>query len=366
MVNASSADALDFSDGNLAMHGHTTPAVIATAFALGQDRGANAGRLLRAIVAGIEMECLIGLVGSSSLLRKGFHPTGNLATFGAATTAAYLLDLNEDQWCSAIGLAATQASGLLASGGSMAKPFHSGKAALNGILSASLSKRGFISNAGALESPNGFLATHAGDELTLDFPSIDSQHLIMGTIFKSHAACLLTHSSIENMLFLGSHHGVNAASVEHVELLVPRSFMSVCNIPEPYTSLEAKFSLRCVVAMTLLGDDTRDVSAYLPERIHRKEIRDLIGRISVTPRDDIAGVASTAVVTTKDGAKFQMTSDTYKPIENMHTKVEIVLRKYRTLVVPRLGQRRASELETAVMSMSDAAPVEPVIALLVD
>ena len=96
MVNAATADAMDFSDGNLAMRGHTTPAVIATAFALAESTGVNALRFVNAIVAGIEMECRVGLIVNPPRLRKGFHPTGSMATFGAAATAAVLLDLTEE------------------------------------------------------------------------------------------------------------------------------------------------------------------------------------------------------------------------------------------------------------------------------
>lgn len=97
------------------------------------------------------------------LLERGFHPTGNVATFGAAAAASRLLNLGPDRTAMALGLAATQAAGLLASGGTMAKPFHSGKAAFNGLLSARLAARGFIGKADALGAPAGFLTTHGSD-----------------------------------------------------------------------------------------------------------------------------------------------------------------------------------------------------------
>ncbi|MGB6446588.1 MAG: MmgE/PrpD family protein [Xanthobacteraceae bacterium] len=55
MVNAAAADALDFSDGNLAMRGHTTPAVVATALAFAEESGSS-------VIAGIETDCRIGLM----------------------------------------------------------------------------------------------------------------------------------------------------------------------------------------------------------------------------------------------------------------------------------------------------------------
>jgi 2-methylcitrate dehydratase PrpD len=69
---------------------------------------------------------------------RGFHSTGTLGAFGAAAAAGLLLGLDEDQMTVALGLAGTQAAGLKAMFGTMAKPFHAGKAAANGVLAARL------------------------------------------------------------------------------------------------------------------------------------------------------------------------------------------------------------------------------------
>jgi 2-methylcitrate dehydratase PrpD len=189
MINASAADALDFSDTNLAMRGHTTPAVVATALALAEIGNVSGADLLRAIVAGIEMECRVGLLVNRPMLRKGFHPTGNLATFGATATAAHLLDLDPDRWAHALGLAATQAAGLLASGGTMSKPLHSGRAAMSGMLAAKLAGRDFIARPDAIEAPDGFLETHATNRDDHATDSVRGHYLISNTVFKGHAAC---------------------------------------------------------------------------------------------------------------------------------------------------------------------------------
>ncbi len=55
LVNASMADALDFSDANPNMHGHTTPAIVGAALALAEAKGASGRALLEAIVVGIEI-----------------------------------------------------------------------------------------------------------------------------------------------------------------------------------------------------------------------------------------------------------------------------------------------------------------------
>ena len=53
----------------------------------------------------------------------------------------------------ALGLAATQASGLREMFGTMCKPFHPGNAARNGLLSALLARSNFTSSIQAIEAP---------------------------------------------------------------------------------------------------------------------------------------------------------------------------------------------------------------------
>jgi 2-methylcitrate dehydratase PrpD len=248
---------------------------------------------LGAIVTGVETECRVGTLVNFPFLRKGFHPTGNLAPFGAAAAAAHLLKLSPEQWAHALGIAATQSAGLLASGGTMSKPFHSSKAATNGVLAANLAKRDWIARANAIEAPDGFIETHASGAHVDTLRAAEGRFFILDTIFKAHAACQLTHSTIENMLELKTKHGVTAAAVESIDVQVPRNFLTVCNIQEPKIGLEAKFSLR---AMTLLGDDTHDIGAYNAERVASPDLVRLRDRIHVGANDALSGGVAIAKV----------------------------------------------------------------------
>lgn len=344
LINGSAADALDFSDANLAMRGHTTPAVVATALAIAEARDLSGAAFLAGVVAGVEMECRVGLLVNFPLLRKGFHPTGNLAPFGATAAAAHLLGLSPEQWAHALGTAATQAAGLLASGGTMCKPFHSGKAAMNGLLAANLAKRGWIARKDAIEAPEGFIETHATGRHLDALAASRGRFFILDTIFKSHAACQLTHSSIENMLELKRQHPMAPAGIESIELQVPPNFLTVCNIQEPKTGLEAKFSLRATAAMTLLGDDTRDIAAYTGERVTRPELVRLRNRVRVTPRDDLGGGTAIAQVQLSDGSRLSFTNDCYRPLRDLPRQRDMLTRKFISLVAPVMGKGRAEAL----------------------
>jgi 2-methylcitrate dehydratase PrpD len=367
LINGATADALDFSDSNLAMRGHTTPAVVATALALAQARNATGRQFLNAIVVGVETACRVGLLANPPLLRRGFHPTGNIAPFGATAAAADIFGLDAECFDHALGIAATQAAGLLASGGTMSKPLHSGKAAMNGLMAADLARRGFVGRRGVLEAPEGFLATHA-DKASAEARGEDvldacrTRYFMRETKFKSHAACQLTHSTIENMLLFRRDHDVRPADIDRIELRVPTPFLSVCNIQEPVTALEAKFSLRAVAAMALLGDDTRDVAAYAAERVTRPELCNLRDRMTVTPQDSLAGGVAIAVARLTDGRQLSATSDSYAPLGDLPSQRQILTQKFRSLVEPMLGQAAATELLSAIVELDRFDSVEPLLA----
>jgi 2-methylcitrate dehydratase PrpD len=363
LVNASMADALDFSDTNPNMHGHTTPAIVAAALAIAEAKGASGRVLLEAIVAGIETACRVGLLAHGRLHPGGFHPTGTTVVFGAAAAAAHILGLDTKQRAHALGLAATQGAGLVASAGSMAKPFHSGKAAMNGILAASLAARGFTGRSDAIEAPGGFLSAHVREWSPAPLAPLDGRFLIRDTKFKAHAACALTHSSIENMLILSRQHAVTPASVEHIEVRVPNSSMGVCNIAEPTTSFEAKFSLRTVAAMALLDDATGDINAYDPERVLRPDVKQLASRISVVGRDDLDGGEAVAIAALTDGRTLTQTYDSYTAKVDLATQRGALGRKFRALVTPILGAARAARLEETVFMLDRTSSVTPLLAL---
>src|SRR5579883_3449913 len=132
LVNGAAGHALDFDDTHTDMNGHPTAPVLPAALALAEALDASGERLLAAYVAGIEVECRLGLYIGPEHYARGWHATGTLGTVGAAAAAAHLLGLDEKGWRTGLNLAATQAAGLKASFGSMAKPLHAGRAASDG------------------------------------------------------------------------------------------------------------------------------------------------------------------------------------------------------------------------------------------
>ena len=173
----------------------------------------------------------------------------------------------------ALGAAGTQAAGLKSSFGTHCKPLHAGRAAEAGLLAARLAARGFTAQADMLGNEQGFAKTQSGGfDLAAAQADPEGGFHVTRTLFKYHAACFLTHSSIEALKSLRDRHRVTPADVRVVELHVNPGHLKICGIEAPKTGLEIKFSLHMMAAMALAGVDTASESTYTDEMAARADL----------------------------------------------------------------------------------------------
>lgn len=344
LINGAASHALDFDDTHLVMSGHPSVPVIPAALALAEREKRSGRQLLTAIVAGIELECRLGAVLNPAHYQAGFHATGTLGTFGAATAAAHLLDLPADRWLHALGLAGTQAAGLKSSFGTMAKPLHAGKAAYEGLLSALLAARGFTGNPDILEAHQGFADTHGAgaSERTALWPA--NGFLVCDTLFKYNAACYLTHSVIEGAKEIRDSQGVDSKTVDRVVLEVAPASLKVCNIGAPKTGLEGKFSLRTTTAMSLLGDRMSDLAVYSDQRVQSPEVVAMRDRIEVRPTPGTSPTHSKVLVFTSLGGRHEASVDVGEPDRDLRRQWRRLSAKFLALAVPVVGASRSEAL----------------------
>ena len=153
--------------------------------------------MLAAFVAGFETASRVGYGLGEAVTARGWHSTGVFGRLGAAAASAVLLKLDVERTLHALGAAATQTSGLTASFGTMAKPFHAGKAAMDGVLSAQLAAGGFRAATGLLESAGGLDSALVQDHSVRIKPADFSGWEILNNSFKPYAACHLTHPAVD-------------------------------------------------------------------------------------------------------------------------------------------------------------------------
>src|SRR5450756_409372 len=169
----------------------------------------------------------------------------------------------------------------------MSKPLHAGHAASQGLIAAALAREGFASRREALECADGFAAMQGGeDSLVRMAAALNSQGALDPNFFhtrsinfKFYASCYGTHGPIESALGLRAQLG--GTLPDSLAVNVEPQYMSVCNIATPSSALDAKFSIRHTVALTLLGHDLADGNSFSNAMIADPMVADLRERISV-------------------------------------------------------------------------------------
>ena len=348
LVNGAMSHALDFDDVHKAMRGHPSVPVAPVALGLGAHLGASGREFLTAFVAGFETECRVGALCASSHYARGFHPTGTIGTFGATAAAARLLGLDSERMTMALGIAGTQAAGLKSAFGTHCKPLHAGRAAESGLLAARLAARGFTAQADILGNEQGFAKTQSDgfDRAAAEADPSGGFH-ITRTMFKYHAACFLTHSSIEALKALRDRHHVTPADVQAVELHVSAGHLKICGIPEPKTGLEIKFSLRMMAALVLGGINTSNDNSYTDELAARADLVTLREKVVVVPDWQGEGSAAEVVLTLAGGQRYTMQYDVGVPMQDLDRQWTLLETKFHSLVAPRLGNERTRHLVSA-------------------
>jgi len=324
LFHGTAAHALDYDDTHWGVQGHPTAPVLSAIWGLAQREHSSGRALLTALITGVEVECLLGRWLNPEHYARGFHATGTLGTFGAAAAAAHILQLDDTTWLHAIGLAGTQAAGLKSAFGSMAKPLHVGRAAQAGLGAALLAKGGFTGCADILGDAQGFAATHGAVSSPL---SASTGYEITETLFKYHAACHLTHATIEALLGLARAQPIAVDEIVRVELSVDTTCLGVCAIDRPETGLEAKFSLKATAAMALLGQATEDPSTFTNEAARAPQLRALMQKVHVGIRP-MAATRTELRVRLRDGRVREASHDSGIPERNLPLQAEKLARKF--------------------------------------
>ena len=342
LINGTTGHALDYDDVQEFI-GHPATVVVPSALAVAETVGAGGEDLARAIIAGYDAARFVGTLAMPGHYDHGFHSTATIGAFGAMAASAALMDLSLKEIENAIGLAATQAAGLKCMFGTMAKPFHAGHAASAGVIAARLATRGMTANRESLETTQGFLATQAHQAVPADWHTPRFGESLDHLLFKYHASCYLTHSSIEAVRQLAAEHALTPDNVESIILQVPAGHLKVCNIKHPATGLESKFSLRHVVALTLSGHDTADIGVFNDALARDETLERLRGKIEVRGNLDGAFDAR-ATIGLADGRRLAALSDVSTADAEPNDLDERLDRKFFALAKPLIGSARVRKV----------------------
>jgi len=312
--------------------------------------------LLRAIVAGYEVGCRIGLAVQPSHYRY-WHTTGTVGTFGAAAAVAVIMGLDETRTAHALATAATMAGGLQQAfrGEGMSKPLHPGHAAEAGALAALAAAQGVTGALDVLDGPAGFAAATSEDtgKWGLALEGLGERHAIAAMTFKNHGCCGHIFAGLDGIEALRASHGFGPDDVAAIHVGGYGPTKTVCDRPQASTEQDCRFSMQyCAAALLHLGGVR--LAAFEPENLTDPALRETMAKVTVSLAPDLADAyparrAARVSVTLCDGTVLDHFQPTRKGDPDMPLSDADLSAKFRELTVPAIGAEAAAQLEQTIL-----------------
>jgi 2-methylcitrate dehydratase PrpD len=267
---------------------HPTAPVLSAAIAEGERIGASGKDVLTAVAVGTEVSVKLShAIGKEHYLR-GFHMTSTCGVFGATAGACSVRGLPLDATLRAIGIAGSESAGVRENFGTMVKPFHSGRAAENGVVAAALGAMGFTSAPTILEGARGYFMTGAG--------SYDAGELVgklgnpwnyvaKGVAIKPYPCGNLQQPAMDKLKELVLANDIRPEQVERLAIRSHRLMPLNLTYHRPTTGLEGKFSMEFSLA-SILVLRRAGLAEYTDEVVNRADVQDAIRKMDYTVFSD--------------------------------------------------------------------------------
>ncbi len=221
----------------------------------------------------------------------------------------------------------------------MAKPFHAGKAAMDGIVAAQLAAAGFTAATGLFEPGGGLDNALVQDKRARLAPVDLAGWNILGNSFKPYAACHLTHPAVD------AARALRAPAAELAALTAVRAEIGALadqitggKSGVPATPLEAKFDIKYCIALGLHGHAAS--AADFREPWHPDpSVCETARKVSLAVSPEMGFAAARLALDFADGHTAAADVPVAKGHPGNPMSWDDMAAKFRALVEPRLGSR---------------------------
>jgi 2-methylcitrate dehydratase PrpD len=378
-ANGALSQALEFDDTHNESIVHMSSPAVAAAFALAESIRFSGADLITAIAIGNEISCRVGSVSPGQFHRRGYHPTGLFATFGATWLAARLLGLDRAQMNNAAGIAGSFASGLLQCwvDGTQSKFLHPGWSAQSGITAAMLGKTGTTGPAAVFEGRFGLFASHLQDESApRDYGRITDglgDHWeSRNASFKPFPVAHVIHPYIDALLRLRAQHKIDPAAVEKIIVPVAAYIVGiVCEPPaekrRPRSDSHGRVSMQYTLAEALVLGRI-DKNAYQPESLGDPNIIGIADRVEIEVDPNFPGperFKGEVKVIMKDGSVYQTVEEHNRGSAANPMAVDDIVAKFDANAADALDAGARRVLVEAVLALPKAKDAARIVDLTV-
>jgi aconitate decarboxylase len=360
-------------DGVLHCGAVTLPGLIAIA----ESHADLSGReLLTSAVAGYEIGPRVGRCMGQEHIGQGWHSGATLGVFSAAAGAARGLKLDADQTVHALGIAGTQAAGLMAAQyGAMVKRMHAGRSAQSGLYGALLAQRGFTGIVDVFEAPYGGFCTtfsRSQDRFNLDELSsgLGQKFETMGIALKFYSCVGSNHTTLDAIRDMQKRRPFTLDQLDRI--VVHGSQVTVDHVGWPYKPeglTSAQLNLPFCVATLLLEGDVF-VDQFKDDAVGDRDRIELSRKVGVVHDPAITALGQRfrhkvrVDIHLRDGSKMSETREAPRGSEHSFAPAADIVEKFHKLARAVLPQRERDALVDAVLGMDALADSKEIVRLL--
>lgn len=355
LANGMAAHADETDDSHAPSFSHPGCATVPAAVAAGERAGISGRRLVRAVTAGYDVGCRVGMaLGPAAVDPRRSGPSSHsiVATFAAAAAAAVVDGLGQQQCAAALSYAAQQASGITTwqlDTEHVEKAFvFAGRPAAAGVLSAAVAREGWTGVQHVFDGHLNFVdALSAAPEPGQLTDGLGKRFEIARTNVKRYCVGSPAQAAVQAAEELLSAVSFKADDVESLEVSLPADLAGIVDgrdMPD--------INVQYLLAVTILDRGLTFAAAHDTERMQQRSVRRLIGVTRLVADEAATGTRSGCVaVWLRDGTEHRCEVSHVRGTAQNPMSWDEVAAKAIDLVAPRLGSNRATGLVETVQKI---------------
>lgn len=348
---------------------HVPAVLVPVALAVGERERSDGKALLAALAVGYEIASRAGeACRTAHSYPHSFHPSAVFGYFGAAAVAGHLLRLDRPKFANALGIAGSNASGLMTwvdDPTENSRPLVIGMAARGGVTAALLAQMGFGGPPAILDGGKYSIYDAYAGEMHLDRLTEGLGETLWITQhygYKRHPCCGDIHTGVDALLAILEEHRITADDVAAVVHRVKADRAPVID-DNPLKSHCAQYIM--AVAAVRGKIESADI---LEDRRADPRIKSLSKRVRLVGDAAMdawpAHAPAVVEVMTRDGRTLTARVDEAKGRrQNPMTKAELE-QKFMNLATTRISRSNATRLMELVYRLDRVADVGEIAALL--
>ena len=364
LVNGTQVQGFELDDVHRAGVLHVGAVVLPALIAVTEMKPGMSGKeFLTSAVAGYEIGPRVGLCMGPSHIASGWHSGATLGVFSAAAGAARGLKLDTDKTVHALGIAGTQAGGLMAAQfGAMVKRMHAGRSSQSGLYGALFAEGGFTGILNVLESEYGGFCTtmtQSTDKFNLAelTAGLGEVWQTMGIALKFYACVGTNHTTLDALRDMDKERPFTANDVKKV--VVYGSEVTVHHVGWPYEPqglTSAQLNMPYCVGTWLLEKDCfvdqfTEAMVADPQRIALSKKIEVLHDPAITALGAKMRHKVHVELHLNDGTVMKRTVEAARGSEKHFASDAEIIEKFEKLAVKALPKARVAELRDAVMGI---------------